>query len=103
MADSIRRFLRLRAVQSLTGLGKTTIYARIQKGEFPAPVPLGEGRNSPVGWVEDEVARWQATRLAKRDAKTTAKSAGDASERQQAMREARVLCSRCRRQGAEHA
>jgi prophage regulatory protein len=68
MPNSLRRFLRLRTVEAVTGLAKTTIYARIAEGKFPAPVPLGEGRNSPVGWPEDEIAAWQAERLAKRDA-----------------------------------
>jgi prophage regulatory protein len=65
-ATSIRRFLRLREVEAATGLRKTTIYQRISKGEFPAPVPLGEAPNSPVGWLEDEIAGWQATRIGKR-------------------------------------
>jgi prophage regulatory protein len=68
MPNPVRRFLRLRTVEAVTGLAKTTIYARIAEGKFPAPVPLGEGRNSPVGWPEDEIAAWQAQRLAKRDA-----------------------------------
>jgi prophage regulatory protein len=65
----VRRFLRLRAVEAATGLRKTTLYLRISRGEFPAPVPLGEGRNSPVGWPEDEIALWEAKRIAKRDTK----------------------------------
>jgi len=43
------RFLRLPAVKDISGLGKTTLYARIKAGEFPAPVKLG-GR--AVGWIE---------------------------------------------------
>jgi prophage regulatory protein len=69
-APSIRRFLRLRAVQVAVGLSKTSIYERISRQEFPKPVPLGEGRNSCVAWPEDEIAAWQAARIAKRDAKT---------------------------------
>jgi len=69
-APSMRRFLRLRAVQAATGLSKSTLYLRISRHEFPPPVPFGEGRNSPVGWPEDEIAAWQAARIAKRDAKT---------------------------------
>jgi len=70
MGTSIRRFLRLQTVEVVTGLRKTTIYARIAKGEFPRPVPLGDGPNSPVGWPEDEIAAWQAGRVAKRDNRT---------------------------------
>ncbi len=65
----VRRFLRIRQVEDLTGKRKSSIYADIAKGVFPAPVPLGEGRNSPVGWPEDEIAAWQASRIAKRDAR----------------------------------
>jgi prophage regulatory protein len=67
MAPPLRRFLRLRTVENVTGLHKTTIYDRMKRGEFPRPVPLGDGPNSPVGWPEDEIAAWQAARVAKRD------------------------------------
>jgi prophage regulatory protein len=70
LSNLLKRFLRLHTVEAVTGLRKTTIYARIKEGKFPAPVPLGEGRNSPVGWPEDEIAAWQAERVAKRDAGT---------------------------------
>lgn len=70
MSKALQRFLRLHAVEAVTGLKKTTIYQRIADRKFPAPVPLGEGRNSPVGWPEDEIAAWQAERVAKRDAGT---------------------------------
>ncbi|MGB6689949.1 MAG: AlpA family transcriptional regulator [Terracidiphilus sp.] len=55
------RFLRLPAVKQITGLGKTTLYARINAGEFPAPVKLG-GR--AVGWIEEEVHQWAKERVA---------------------------------------
>ena len=47
--------LRLPAVKERTGLSRSTIYLRIAKGEFPAPVSLG-GR--AVGWVEEDVNNW---------------------------------------------
>ncbi len=49
------KILRLPSVIELTGLSRSTIYLRVSKGEFPAPVSLG-GR--AVGWVEDEVIQW---------------------------------------------
>jgi len=55
------RFLRLPAVKDISGLGKTTLYARIKAGEFPAPVKLG-GR--AVGWTEEEVLQWARDRVA---------------------------------------
>ena len=67
MTQMVQRFLRRQAVQDLTGLSKTAIYVQIAAGRFPKPVPLGEGRNSPVAWPENEIAAWQAGRLAKRN------------------------------------
>lgn len=63
----LKRFLRLREVEDLTGRRKSSIYADISKGRFPAPVPLGDSRNSPVGWPEDEIVAWQQDRIKKRD------------------------------------
>jgi prophage regulatory protein len=55
------RFVRLPAVMELTGLSRSSIYARIKEGRFPTAVPLG-GR--AVGWVEAEVHRWIRERVA---------------------------------------
>jgi prophage regulatory protein len=63
----LKRFLRLSAVEEITGLKKSAIYQRISCGKFPKPVPLGDSPNSPVGWPEEEIASWQSQRLAKRD------------------------------------
>ena len=49
----------------ITGLPGSTIYERIAQGKFPKPVKL-EGR--AVGWIESEVAAWQAERNAERKA-----------------------------------
>ena len=46
---------RLPQVRSLTGLSKTTLYARIREGSFPAPISLG---GSSVGWLASEVSAW---------------------------------------------
>ena len=62
------RFLRLPEVRIITGLSKSSIYARIAEGAFPAPVPLG-GR--AVGWVEVEVIQWAYDRIAQARTKTT--------------------------------
>lgn len=47
--------LRLPAVKARTGLSRSTIYLRISKDTFPAPVSLG-GR--AVGWIEAEIQSW---------------------------------------------
>ena len=49
------KVLRLPTVKARTGLSRSTIYLRISRGAFPAPVSLG-GR--AVGWIEAEVNRW---------------------------------------------
>ena len=47
--------LRLPEVKKRTGISRSTIYARIACGQFPAPVSLG-GR--AVAWLESEGIGW---------------------------------------------
>ena len=56
------RILRLREVESRTGLSRTTIYRWRIAGRFPQAVVLG-GRS--VGWVEAEVEEWLRERMEK--------------------------------------
>jgi prophage regulatory protein len=72
MSDRPKKFLRLRVVEERAGKKKSSIYADIAKGKFPKPVPLGDAPNSPVGWIEEELERWQADRIARRDARSVA-------------------------------
>ncbi|MBZ5875242.1 helix-turn-helix transcriptional regulator [Chromohalobacter israelensis] len=58
------RFLKLKDVMHLTGLGRSTVYKYISESRFPKPVTLGE-RN--VAWVEDEVQEWMLEKIAQRD------------------------------------
>ena len=59
------RFLRLKEVMSLTGLGRSTIYKFMaDETDFPKSEPLG-GR--AVAWVESEIEEWMEQRLALRD------------------------------------
>jgi len=62
-ADGLDRFLRRPEVEHVTGLGRSTIYAKMDSGEFPKPVPLSGGA---VGWLESEIAAWQEKRIAAR-------------------------------------
>ena len=55
--------LRFPTVKARTGLSRSTIYLRISRGTFPAPVSLG-GR--AVGWIEAEVNAWLTARIAQR-------------------------------------
>lgn len=54
-------FLRLPDVLAKTGLGKTDLYERIKRGEFP------RGRNYSGSritfWLNSEVKTWQAEQL----------------------------------------
>lgn len=49
------RFLRLPAVMQATALGRSALYARIARGEFPVPRALS-ARCSV--WLESEVFHW---------------------------------------------
>ena len=50
--------LRRAAVERMTGLPRSTLYAKVAAGEFPKPVKLGV---RSVGWFEQDVADWQAS------------------------------------------
>lgn len=60
--------LRLPAVKKKTGQSRSTIYEKVQRGEFPAPVKIGE---RAVGWVEAEVDSWVETLIEARDRGTS--------------------------------
>ena len=53
--------LRLPAVIARTGYSRSSLYALIQKREFPAPVSLGR---RAVAWPSDEIDQWIADRIA---------------------------------------
>ena len=50
--------LRLSAVMAKTGLPRSTIYLRMNEGDFPKPIPLGNKSTRAVGWVESEINTW---------------------------------------------
>ncbi len=54
-------FIRLPETKKRTGLSRSSIYLRVQHGNFPAPVSLGA---RAVGWIESEVDQWIAARIA---------------------------------------
>ena len=51
---------RRKQVETRTGLSRSTIYARIKAGAFPAPVSLGP---RAVGCIENDVQRWLSDRI----------------------------------------
>jgi prophage regulatory protein len=52
--------LRLPAVKARVGLGKSSIYAGIKKGTFPAPIKLSERAS---GWLEHSIDAFLAERI----------------------------------------
>ena len=58
MAD---KHLRRGAVEELTGLSRSTIYALMSRGDFPRPVRLTA---KAVAWSESAIADWLASRKA---------------------------------------
>ncbi len=52
---TIDRLMRLPEVVQVVGLSRTTIYDRVAKGTFPAPMQLGP---ASVAWVQSEVNEW---------------------------------------------
>lgn len=56
------KFLRLAAVQSLVPMSRSSLYRKIDAGEFPKPFSLGA---RAVAWRESEVNEWIAARIAK--------------------------------------
>jgi prophage regulatory protein len=64
----LQKSLRRRDVIAVTGLATATTYSMISRGEFPRPVKLSPGL---VGWLESEIAAWQAARIAERDTSTS--------------------------------
>ncbi len=57
MAAQYPAIIRRKQVQAKTGLGRSTIYARMKAGTFPQAVSLGA---NSVGWVEAEIDAWIA-------------------------------------------
>jgi prophage regulatory protein len=55
--------LRLPQVKGRCGLARSSIYARVKNGTFPAPISLGE---RAVGWLESEIVAWIDSRKTSR-------------------------------------
>lgn len=60
MNERSNRLIRLKEVQQLVPLGRSTIYDRMDAGTFPKQVDLGGGI---VAWRECEVLDWIAARV----------------------------------------
>ncbi len=60
MAEQLQSFLRLKKVQSVTGMSRSWIYDAIRRGDFPASISIGA---RAVAWPEQLIAEWQARRI----------------------------------------
>ena len=55
------KLLRLPQVKFITGLSKSSIYARISEGTFPKQIALGPRL---VVWVESDIQNWISEQVA---------------------------------------
>jgi prophage regulatory protein len=53
--------IRLKQVKARTGRCRSSIYADVKAGNFPAPINIG---SRAVGWLENEIDGWIAGRVA---------------------------------------
>ena len=53
--ETASRILRLRTVLDRTGLSRSTLYRKIERGTFPAQVRISE---RCIGWREADIDRW---------------------------------------------
>jgi prophage regulatory protein len=49
------RFIKLREVLTICGKSRSSVYAAIRRGNFPAPVKLGQRSSA---WIKSEVLQW---------------------------------------------
>jgi prophage regulatory protein len=54
-----QRLIRLPQVKAMVGLGRSSIYDQIKRGEFPKPIKVGR----VSGWIEAEVQMWISERI----------------------------------------
>ena len=54
------KVMRRPEVESITGLSRSSIYAKMENGTFPTAIKLSE---RSVGWLEHEVQEWLKNRV----------------------------------------
>jgi prophage regulatory protein len=55
----MNHIIRLNQVKQICGLSRSSIYAAVKRGDFPAPISLGA---RAIGWLSNEVENWINTR-----------------------------------------
>jgi len=59
MTHNKEALLRIKSVQDLTGLRKSSLYAFVKEGSFPSPVKIGK---RAVAWKSTDINEWIKTR-----------------------------------------
>lgn len=54
------KIMKRKEVQDVTGLSRSSIYAKMENGTFPKNIKLGE---RSVGWLAHEVQKWLNERI----------------------------------------
>ncbi len=67
MPPTLQKVYRLKAVEEIFGYRKSQIFALVKAGKFPKPFTLSDGGRA-VGWLEGDLIKLQAERIAARDA-----------------------------------
>lgn len=57
------QLVRLPKVIEITGLGRSSIYARIKTADFPKPVRLNPSGRGAVAWILSEILEWVRSRI----------------------------------------
>lgn len=60
-----KRFMRRPEVEQQTGFSTSTLYRKVKKGEFPAPIRISE---NCVAWLESDVQEWIEARISENTA-----------------------------------
>lgn len=58
------RVIRIKKVLEYTGLGRSTVYKKMDEGTFPLSVSLG---GKARGWILEEVEAWVQARIDERN------------------------------------
>jgi prophage regulatory protein len=61
MTLSLQKFIKLPEVINLTGKSRSSIYAAIRDGAFPAPKKIGV---KAVAWTTESIRQWQEACIA---------------------------------------
>lgn len=59
-----KKIIKLPDVMEVTALSRSSIYAFINEGTFPKPIPLGA---RGVGWINDEISEWIDQKIESRE------------------------------------